>query len=294
MTGPTDRLGRSEELMPEDEGRLEVAVEAPISAPDAATDVSGGPEAPVLVVGLGEVGKPLLAVLEGAHRVAGRDVENHPFRGVQILHLCYPFGPDFVSSASRYASMYGPEVVVVNSTVVPGTSRTVEEATGIPTVYSPVRGKHTGMKEELLRYKKWVAGTHPEAVGRVEDHFRAAGMVTGRMSSFEVLELAKLLETSYFGILLAWAQEMDRFAADLGADYWEAVQLTEDIDFFPPVTFEPGHIGGHCVMPNLELLERVRKSLFIDVIRRSNADRLRELQRSGRPLDERLVPRRRR
>ncbi len=248
-------------------------------------------EAPVLIVGLGEVGRPLLEILSGTHQAAGRDLEDQAFHGVRILHLCFPFGPDFVSAAERYVSLYEPEVVVVNSTVVPGTTRAVQQVTGTPAVYSPVRGKHARMTEELRRYRKFVAGTSAQAVAAVEDHFTAAGMTTQRMSSFESLELAKLLETTYFGVLVAWAQEMDRFAAAADADYWETTGFFEEIGFFPPVSFEPGFIGGHCVMPNLDLLEQVRRSPVIDVIRQSNERRAHEWQTSSRSTAERLSPR---
>jgi len=248
-------------------------------------------EAPVLVVGLGEVGRPLLEVLGAAHRAFGRDVADRAFHGVQILHVCFPFGPEFIASAVRYVARYRPGVVVVNSTVVPGTTRAIQEETATPAVYSPVRGKHAKMAEELRRYRKFVAGTSAEAVAMVEDHFAAAQVTTGRMSSPESLELAKLLETSYFGVLLAWAQEMDRFAASTGADYAEMVGFFDEIEFFPPVSFEPGYIGGHCVTPNLDLLERVRRSPFIEAIRQSNDERRREWQERGRSITERLSPR---
>jgi UDP-glucose/GDP-mannose dehydrogenase family, central domain len=248
-------------------------------------------EAAVLVVGLGEVGGPLLEILRGAHRAAGRDIEDRPFDGVQVLHLCFPYTPDFVSAAARYASMYEPAVIVVNSTVVPGTTRAVEEKTGISAVYSPVRGKHARMTEELRRYRKFVAGTSAQAVALVEDHFAMAGMTTQQMSSPEALELAKLLETTYFGVLVAWAQEMDRFASAVDADYWETIEFFEEIGFLPPVGFQPGYIGGHCVMPNLELLEQVRNSPFIDVMRVSNNHRAREWQERGFSIADRLSPR---
>lgn len=247
--------------------------------------------APVLIVGLGEVGRPLLEVLRMGHPAVGRDIEDRAFHGVQILHLCFPFGPEFVSAAIGYTELYQPEVVVVNSTVVPGTTRTIQEKTGIAAVYSPVRGKHSRMAEELRRYQKFVAGTSASALALVERHFAAADVGTQRMSSFEALELAKLLETSYFGVLVGWAQEMDRFAASVAADYWETVRFFEEVGFFPPVSFEPGHIGGHCVMPNLELLERVRRSPFVDALRASNAQRAREWEESGRSTAERLSPR---
>jgi hypothetical protein len=230
-------------------------------------------EAAALVVGLGEVGGPLLEILRQAHHAAGRDIEDCPFSGVQVLHLCFPFSSDFVSSAARYVSLYEPKVVVVNSTVVPGTTREVQEKTGVAAVYSPVRGKHARMTDELRRYRKFVAGTSAQAVALVAEHFAAAGITTQRMSSPEALELAKLLETSYFGVLVAWAQEMDRFAEAVGADYWETTDFFGEIDFLPPVGFQPGYIGGHCVMPNLELLEQVRRSPFIDAMRESNSRR---------------------
>ena len=248
-------------------------------------------EAPVVVVGLGEVGRPLLEILRREHRAAGRDIDDQAFHGVRILHLCFPFGADFVATARRYVLRYEPEVVVVNSTVIPGTTRAIQLETGTAAVYSPVRGKHTRMTEELRRYRKFVAGTSAEAVSLVEDHFAAAGMTTQRMSSLESLELAKLLETSYFGVLVAWAQEMDRFTASVDADYWETLGFFEEIGFLPPVAFEPGYIGGHCVMPNLDLLERVRRSPLIDAIRVSNEQRVLEWRTSGRSTEERLSPR---
>lgn len=276
-----------------------MSIPAPRSSPGRSaaaatlTDLGRGvsAEAPVLIVGLGEVGRPLLEILSGTHQAAGRDLEDRAFHGVRILHLCFPFGPDFVSAAERYVSLYEPEVVVVNSTVVPGTTRAVQLVTGTPAVYSPVRGKHARMTDELRRYRKFVAGTSAQAVASVTDHFTAAGLTTQQMSSFESLELAKLLETTYFGVLVAWAQEMDRFAESADADYWETTGFFEEIGFFPPVSFEPGFIGGHCVMPNLDLLEQVRRSPVIDVIRQSNERRAHEWQTAGRSTAERLSPR---
>lgn len=274
----------------------------PRSTPDQTTSLGTLPgnggvsteastQAPVLVVGLGEVGRPLLEVLGAAHRAFGRDLADRAFHGVQILHVCFPFGPGFTAAAARYVARYRPGVVVVNSTVVPGTTRAIEGETATPTVYSPVRGKHARMAEELRRYRKFVAGTSAEAVATVEDHFAAAQVATGRMSSPESLELAKLLETSYFGVLVAWAQEMDRFAATTGADYEEMVRFFDEVDFFPPVSFEPGYIGGHCVMPNIDLLEQVRQSPFTEAVRQSNDERRREWQERGRSVTERISPR---
>ena len=63
------------------------------------------------------------------------------------------------------------------------------------------------------------------------------------------------------------------------------------LDFFPPVGFQPGYIGGHCVMPNLNLLEQVRRSPFIDLMRESNSRRAEEWQERGLSTTDRLSPR---
>jgi UDP-glucose/GDP-mannose dehydrogenase family, central domain len=277
--------------MPNPSGCPSSSTGAELLSSQDAIETEPSTEAAVLVVGLGEVGGPLLGILREAHQAAGRDVGDRPFEGVQVLHLCFPYTSDFISSASRYVSLYEPAVVVVNSTVVPRTTREIQEKTGVPAVYSPVRGKHARMTDELRRYRKFVAGTSAQAVALVEDHFGAAGITTQRMPSPEALELAKLLETTYFGVLVAWAQEMDRFAEAVDADYWEMIDFFEEIDFFPPVGFQPGYIGGHCVMPNLELLEQVRRSPFVDVMRESNGRRAREWQERGLSTADRLSPR---
>jgi hypothetical protein len=55
-------------------------------------------------------------------------------------------------------------------------------------------------------------------------------------------------------------------------DYDEILDLFRQIAVLPSTRFQPGYIGGHCVMPNLALLEEMRPSPFIEAIRHSNAE----------------------
>jgi len=249
-----------------------------------------------LVVGLGEVGKPLRTILEKEDPgVIGVDIDPVTVdQPVGILHICFPFkvGARFEDTVADYARKYNPEVIVVNSTVVPGTTRTIEARTGIPCVYSAIRGKHTKMVDDLYLYVKFVAGTNPEATERARAHFVQAGLQSEAMATPEALELAKLLETTYFGLLIAWAQEMNRFATSLNADYLEIGKFFREIAYLPKVLFQPGIIGGHCVMPNIKLLEQLFQSDFFDAVKRSNELRKAEL---GAPEEaqakrERLQP----
>jgi UDP-N-acetyl-D-mannosaminuronate dehydrogenase len=238
-----------------------------------------------LVIGLGEVGKPLLTVLQGHDPDAiGIDIEPTSLAAqIGVMHVCFPFVDQLQcqDTVASYAHKYSPELIVINSTVVPGTTRAIEGDCGIACVYSPVRGKHAKMVDELCTYTKFVAGTDAKATNRVVEHFKSAGMRSESMSVPEALELAKLLETTYFGLLIAWAQEMNRFAQTVNADYQEVGRFFREISYLPGVLFQPGHIGGHCVMPNIELLKQRFQSDFLCAIGTSNEVRACELQETG-------------
>lgn len=248
-----------------------------------------------LVIGLGEVGKPLYSILQKHDaNVMGIDLESVTVdRPVGILHVCFPFKEQarFEDAVAEYAQRYQPQIVVVNSTVAPGTTRGIEARTGIPSVSSPIRGKHTRMVEDLYRYVKFVAGANAEATERVRAHFEAAGLKSETISTPEALELAKLLETTYFGLLITWAQEMNRFAGAVDADYLEIGKFFREIAYLPKVLFQPGVIGGHCVMPNIELLEQRFQSDFLKLMKKSNEQRRAELAAEEQQLSsERLQP----
>lgn len=223
-----------------------------------------------LVAGVGEVGGPLANVLAQSAKVARLDVDLDPGNiRARFLHICYPFQiPNFVGVTTAYAERFEANSIVIHSTVLPGTTERVQERSSVPVFYSPVRGKHHVMEEELRRYRKFLAGP-AEGFDDVEAHLRSAGMVVEWMSTSAALEVAKLLETTYFGILIAWAQETQRYATKVGSNYEEVIRFVEEIQFLPSNYF-PGHIGGHCVMPNIELLLSMRRSCFLECVKASN------------------------
>jgi len=233
----------------------------------------------VAVVGLGEVGRPLLEVVERAgHDAVGIDVApvELPKPGsLDVLHLCFPFEiDDFVGEAARYVELLEPKLTVINSTVAVGTTRLVHERTDRPVVHSPVRGKHREMAAELLRYTKFVGPIDDAAGAAAAQHFESLGMSTQTLSSPEATELAKLSETTYFAIMIAWAQELERLCDRIGVGYDEVASIYDEIDFFPPVKYFPGVIGGHCVLPNIEILKRVEDSPVLQAIRWSNTTKI--------------------
>lgn len=227
----------------------------------------------VVVVGLGEVGKPLFEIACRHHQVIGVDIDpvkEKPQR-VDVMHVCFPFAiKDFIGETARYIEQFKPGLTIINSTVSVGTTRAIAKRTGATVVNSPVRGKHVRMVEDMLHYTKFVGGLDPSAAARAAAHFQSLGMKTRILSSPEATELAKLTETTYFGVMIAWAQEVERYCDQVGVSYDEVVSIYDEIRFFPPMKYFPGVIGGHCVIPNIEILGCLGRSEILAAIQASN------------------------
>jgi UDP-N-acetyl-D-mannosaminuronate dehydrogenase len=236
----------------------------------------------VVVVGLGEIGRPLFQLISEHHEVFGVDISPvGRIDQVDVMHVCYPFQiKNFTGETARYIEYFRPALTVINSTVAVGTTRTIAERTGTAVVNSPVRGKHARMLEELQLYTKFVGAIDPATAEQAAKHFESVGLKTKILSSPEATELAKLTETTYFGLMIAWAQELERYCDQSGQDFEEIISFYDEIKFFPPVKYFPGVIGGHCVMPNIGILGKFRPSVMLEAIQASNRMKIeRETQR---------------
>jgi UDP-N-acetyl-D-mannosaminuronate dehydrogenase len=227
----------------------------------------------ILIVGLGEVGRPLMDLITPHHHTYGIDIQKPgDIPRCEIMHICFPYvdRAKFISEAKRYIATYTPGLTIINSTIGPGTTREIAEQSGTDVVYSPVRGKHAKMKQDMLHYVKFVGAFSAAAGEKACHHFQSIGMRTKLLSSPEAAELAKLTETTFFGVMIAWAQEIERYCKKYGANYDEVVSFYEEIGFFPPVKYFPGVIGGHCVMPNIKILKQHFHSGILDAVEKSN------------------------
>jgi len=88
--------------------------------------------------------------------------------------------------------------------------------------------------------------------------FKNSNIKTKQLTDTITLELAKIVvDTSYYGWLINFAQLSNIIARNHGVDYDEMWSFSDEIQKYlgnRPKMF-PGFIGGHCVIPNLSLID---------------------------------------
>ena len=225
-----------------------------------------------IVVGLGEIGLPILKLISKKHNAVGFDIDNklmkkgkfQKFQNYQteFLHITIPVSQKFDSNVIALFKKFVPECVVIHSTISPGTTERLQKLLPIPLIYSATRGVHKNMLKDLKRYTKFfvISSRAPKkqwAVSTYSRKMKECGVKTKKMSKPETLELAKIIcDTSYLGWLVNYAQLSNIIAIEHEVDYDEMWSFSDEIQEFlgnRPKMY-PSFIGGHCVIPNLNLI----------------------------------------
>ncbi|CAE6488115.1 hypothetical protein [Candidatus Nitrosotenuis uzonensis] len=232
-----------------------------------------------VVAGLGEIGAPILHLLSKKSNVVGYDInpdlvdqtslKKYTAIPTNFLHICIPFTKTFESNIRDLFVKFQPKGIVIHSTISPGTTEKLQLTFSIPIIYSATRGLHRRMLYDLKRYTKFYAISEKApnkqwATKTYTKLMKKSGIKTKQMSNPITLELAKIVvDTSYYGWLINYAQLSNMLALKHGVDYDEMWSFADEIHKFlgnRPKMF-PGFIGGHCVIPNLELINE--KQLFM-------------------------------
>lgn len=250
----------------------------------------------VLVIGLGEVGTAIFSLLKesGKFEVYGLDLDKAKMKELKqrtipneiaTMHVCLPCKDQdkFVDVVAGYARRFKPALIIINSTIPPGTTMSVDDRCDCLVADSPFRGVHENpehMKWELKRWTKYVGGATPEAGRAAARHFKKLGLKTKILKSCRETELAKLFETTYRAWMVTCFQEMHRIARYFGASFEEVVDFLADthrVRLDRPVMF-PDVIGRHCVIPNVELILEKYDSKLLRLILESNEKRKEEME----------------
>src|SRR5690242_9130906 len=199
----------------------------------------------IIVAGLGEIGTPILQLVSKVGIAVGFDIneklmDKKKFKKYQdietsFLHVCIPFTKNFVTHVLSLYKKFKPEVIVIHSTISPGTTSKLQSRLPIPVIYSATRGVHKRMLYDMKRYVKFYA-IEPNAPKSRWASFtyskllKKCGVKTKQMSKPITLELAKIVvDTSYYGWLITYAQLSNMIAIKNGVDYDEMWSFTEEI-----------------------------------------------------------------
>ena len=237
-----------------------------------------------VVAGLGEIGLPIFKILSKNSIVTGYDInealmtkntsKKYQNMTTLILHICIPFSNKFVTNVQKLVKKFDPEILILHSTISPMTTSIIQSKLKIPVIYSATRGVHKRMISDLKKYTKFFAinNNAPKkkfAITEFQKVMRKNGIKTKQMSTPETLELGKIIcDTSYLGWLINYAQLSNMIAIQYNVNYDEMWTFSDEIHKFlgnRPKMY-PGFIGGHCVIPNLDLMH----NQTLDLIKKIN------------------------
>lgn len=230
-------------------------------------------ELKVGVLGMGEVGKAIALFYERPY-TEDLDQSNFAEAGeLDILHICIPWSDNFLEVVCKRIGQMAPKgVSIIHSTVPVGTTEYVAKSTGCNVAHSPIRGVHPNLHEGIREFVKFVGSDSAGAARIATAHLESLGIKTQVVYRSRTTELLKLLDTTYYGLSIAYHDYADQLCELEGLEYDHVMTLANRTynegyaslgmpDVIRPVlkrprSFNPdGKIGGHCIVPNAEILK---------------------------------------
>ena len=224
------------------------------------------------ILGHGEVGQ---AIAKFYFNPKIQDIKrNDGLEGVDILHVCIPWNDHFLATVKKVVRNIRPKLVIVHSTVPPGTTKKI----GKNAVHSPIRGVHPNLFLGIKTFVKYIGADNKTVGKEAEAHLRSLGIKTKLVFPSAATEIGKLFDTTYYGLCIAWHGEMKKICDRLGVNFDDAVVdfnktynqgyiALGKLNVVRPVLYAPeGFIGGHCVIPNAEILNSRYQSEALDLV----------------------------
>ena len=213
-----------------------------------------------LVIGTGEVGTALLKVINQSKNdmALGIDIGAEIFNAFDCIHICFPYTNDFIEEVSKYYKKYGNKdnFLFIHSTVKPETTKQIAMLTNEWDYigYTPVRGNHNTLEEDLLKYPKVLCMINDKNIVKVSeifvDIFKHIEVFFGKTNE---LELAKLINTTFYMKELIFAQMIVNITGRFGFDKEVITNFIRSTDGRKILPYAQA-IGGHCVVSNAKIL----------------------------------------
>ena len=141
--------------------------------------------------------------------------------------------------------------VVIETTVPVGTTRgrvAPQMPDGVHVAFSPERVSSGRVLHDLAVYPKLVGGVDADSEARAVELYRSfiTEAEVRPMGGAEAAELTKLAETTYRDLNIAFANELARYADELGLDVQQVIDAANSQPYSH--IHRPGvAVGGHCI-----------------------------------------------
>lgn len=229
------------------------------------------------VVGLGEVGSSIASLYKSSeYELCLFDPNMQHFgdlNSCDILNICIPYSDQFVNIVNSYIENLSPNLVIIHSSVSPGTTRKVNGKV----CYSPIRGTHPNLEEGIRTFLKYVGSENAQWSIEYQNHLNRLGIDSYGCKDSTTAELAKLLDTTYYGLCIAFHNEVNKMCTDFGVQFDEVMTKFNEsyndgytklkkLNVIRPVLVPGDKIGGHCIIPNAKILKNSFHSPLINAI----------------------------
>ena len=194
------------------------------------------------------------------------------------MHICIPFNTDFIKTVIKEIKEIEPKLVIIHSTVAPGTTKKIDKQTNAMVAHSPIRGIHPHLYKGIKTFVKYIGAEDKKVALAAKRHLQGLKIKVKVFYPAASTELGKLLDTSYYGLCIAWHGEMKKMCDEFNVDFDNAITDFNKTynegyaklgkkNVVRPVLSPPNpFIGGHCLISNAEILQDFFKSQSLDLI----------------------------
>lgn len=235
------------------------------------------------VLGIGEVGKAISQIFSSQFKVLKKDSNFDQLKNtkIDVLHVCIPYTNSFINSVISQVEKNRPNLIIIHATVIPTTTQKIYQKTQIPTVHSPIMGKHPNLRRDIMRFVKFIGPTSPKSLKLAKVHLSSVGIKTIALHDSIESELGKLLDSTYYAWNIIFnkvvAEICSRQKVDFNNVYTKFNKIynlgyakTNPFVLRPILKYVKGTIGGHCIIPNTKLLNQFMPTILTEVILKIN------------------------
>ncbi len=240
------------------------------------------------ILGYGEIGKAIHQVYANSKDFNSFNIfikdlnRDDGLKNLDVLNVSIPYNEsfNFINTVKDIIINSNTKLTIIHSTVAVGTIRSLKEL--LPQkniVHSPCRGVHPNLYDGIKTFPKFVGSTELSNSLIASEHLNFIGIKTIVCDNSETTELAKLLDTSYYGLCIAYHGEAKKACELFNANfeqvmtiynktYNEGYTLLGKQNVVRPILTPPTDgIGGHCVIENAELLSKQFNSSALNFIK---------------------------